>query len=203
MSTVYVEDIRTPRLDLIAITPALLRLELEGRAAFAAGFPALAAAEVAAAWPPQDWEPHVLAFVLRQITGQPETVGWTRFVALRDQAAGIRTLIGTVGAVPPGTEMAHAAPGEIEVGYGILPEFQRHGFATEAVMGMMDWVRALGKVEAFVAQTFPHLKPSMRVLEKSGFQPAGAGFEDGTILFRRRVLAGSGEGSGGTGLRVG
>lgn len=179
------DDIRTQRLDLIAITPALLQCEMEGGAGFAARFSALAEAEIPPGWPPQDWEPHVLAFVLRQVTAQPETVGWTRFVALREGASGRRTLVGTVGAIPPGTEMAHAAPGEIEVGYGILPAFQRRGIATEALAGMMDWVRSRLKVGAFVAQTFPALHASIRVLEKSGFELTGGGFQEGTILYRR------------------
>jgi ribosomal-protein-alanine N-acetyltransferase len=179
-------DIRTPRLDLIAITLPLLQCEMEGGLDFAARFRALAGAEIPPEWPPKDWEPHVLEFVLRQLTAQPETLGWTRFVALRNSETGGRTLIGTVGAIPPGTEMAHSAPGEIEVGYGILPAFQRRGFATEALAGMMDWVRARAEVSAFVAQTFPHLYPSIRVLEKSGFEFAGDGFEEGTIQFRKR-----------------
>jgi ribosomal-protein-alanine N-acetyltransferase len=177
-------DIRTSRLDLIAVTLSLLQCEMEGGADFAARFGALAAAEIPSQWPPQDWEPHVLDYVLRQLTVHPETLGWTRLVALRDGESGERTLIGTVGAIPPGTEMAHSAPEEIEVGYGILPAFQRRGFATEALAGMMDWVGSRVKVSAFVAQTFPHLHASIRVLEKSGFQPAGDGFEEGTILFR-------------------
>jgi len=183
----FVDDIVTRRLDLIAITPALLQCEIEGGAEFAARFGALAGAEIPREWPPQDWEPHVLKFVLRQLTAQPETIGWTRFVALRGAEIGKRTLIGTVGAIPPGTEMSKAAPGEIEVGYGILPGFQRQGFATEALAGVMGWVRSQTRVSAFVAQTFPHLLASIRVLGKSGFQPAGDGFEEGTILFRRRA----------------
>src|SRR5271156_4633938 len=98
-------DIRTTRLDLIAITLPLLHCEMKGGADFAARFRALAGAEIPPEWPPQDWEPHVLEFVLRQLTARPETLGWTRFVALRDGETGRRTLIGTVGAIPPGTEM--------------------------------------------------------------------------------------------------
>ena len=177
-------EIHTPRLDLIAITLPLLQCEMEGGAEFAARFRALAGAEIPPEWPPQDWEPHVLEFVFRQLTEQPETLGWTRFVALRDAETGTRTLIGTVGAIPPGSVMAHSAPGEIEVGYGILPAFQRRGFATEALAGMMDWVRSRVEVSAFVAQTFPHLHASIRVLEKCGFELTGDGFEAGTILFR-------------------
>jgi [ribosomal protein S5]-alanine N-acetyltransferase len=177
-------DIQTPRLDLIAISLPLLRCEMGDGPDFAARFHALAGAVIPPEWPPQDWEPHVLEYVLRQLTAHPEFLGWTRFIALRDAETGSRTLVGTVGAIPPATEMAHSAPGEIEVGYGIMPAFQRRGFATEALAGMMAWVRSQMDVRAFVAQTFPHLHASIRVLEKSGFEPAGGGFEEGTILFR-------------------
>jgi RimJ/RimL family protein N-acetyltransferase len=181
-------DIRTPRLDLIAITPPHLRCEMQGGADLAARFGSLVNAEIPAEWPPQDWEPHVLEFVLLQLTARPDTLGWTRFVALRDRESELRTLVGTVGAVPPGTEMSHSALGEIEVGYGILPAFQRRGFATEALTGMMDWVRSRAKIRTFVAQTFPHLEASIRVLKKTGFELAGDGSEEGTILFRLRAV---------------
>jgi len=184
-NTPHSNDIQTPRLELMAMTPELLQCEIEGGAEFRTRFGALAGAQIPLEWPPRDWEPHVLEFLLKQIIAQPETVGWTRFVALRDDPSGGRTLIGTVGAIPPGTEMAHAAEGEIEVGYGILPPFQRQGYATEALAGMMGWVRSRMRVNAFVAQTFPHLHASIRVLEKSGFERSGDGFEEGTILFRR------------------
>jgi RimJ/RimL family protein N-acetyltransferase len=190
-NTPFFKDIHTPRLDLLAITPALLRCEMAGGAEFPVRFRALAGAEIPGEWPPRDWDPHVLEFLLRQIAAQPETEGWTRYLALRHGDSGGRTLIGTVGAIPPGTEMAHAAPGEIEVGYGVLPAFQQRGFATEALAGMMEWVCSRMRVDAFVAQTFPQLAASIRVLEKSGFERAGEGFEEGTILFRRQVGRGA------------
>jgi len=186
-----VADIATPRLDLIAITPAFVLCEKEALAQPADRseshhrFEKLLHANVPPEWPPQDWEPHVLDFLLKQMTDFPASIGWARFVALREPGSGKRTLVGTVGAVPPGTEMSHSLPGEIEVGYGILPAFQCQGLATEALAGMMQWVQAQADVRAFVAQTFPHLKPSIRVLEKSGFAWVGQGFEEETILFRR------------------
>jgi hypothetical protein len=85
------EDIRTPRLDLIAIALPLLQCEMEGGAAFVASFRALAGVEIPPQWPPQDWEPHVLDYVLQQLTAQPETLGWTRYITLR-RSAGISAL---------------------------------------------------------------------------------------------------------------
>jgi ribosomal-protein-alanine N-acetyltransferase len=185
-NTLQVEEIHTARLDLIATTPEIVQCERDGGPEVYIRLAALVGAEIPTEWPPQDWEPHVLDFLLRQMAEYPHTVGWGRLVALRDRSTNRRTLVGSVGAVPPGTEMAHAAPTEIEVGYGILPAYQRQGFATEALAGMMAWVRTQTEVTAFVAQTFPHLQPSIRVLEKSDFQPAGLGFEEGTILFRKK-----------------
>ena len=180
-----VEEIHTPRLDLIATTLEVVQCERDGGPDVYARLAALVGAEIPPQWPPQDWEPHVLDFLLRQMQEHPHTAGWGRLVALRDAATGRRTLIGTVGGIPPGTEMAKAPSGEIEIGYGVLPAYQKHGYATEASAALCRWVQTQVEVTAFVAQTFPHLQASIRVLEKSGFQLAGAGFEEGTILFRR------------------
>jgi len=186
ISTSVVEDIHTLRLDLIATTTEIVQCEKDGGEDFRTRFSALVRAEVTQEWPPQDWEPHVLEYLLKQFEDHPHTVGWGRLVALRNPITAARTLIGTVGAIPPGSEMDHSQPTEIEVGYGILPAYQRQGFATEAVAGMMSWVQSQTLVSAFIAQTFPHLQPSIRVLEKSGFQLVGAGFEEGTILLRKK-----------------
>jgi RimJ/RimL family protein N-acetyltransferase len=183
-------DIFTERLDLIAITREIVLCEQDGLNHARSGlgwrvrFESLLSAKVPEEWPPQDWEPHVLEFILKQVTDFPGTIGWTRLVALRDVGSCRRTLIGTVGAMPPGTDLSQSGPGEIEVGYGILPAFQRRGFATEALAGMMAWVSAQVDVKSFVAQTFPELTASIRVLEKSGFASAGPGYEGGTLLFR-------------------
>jgi RimJ/RimL family protein N-acetyltransferase len=182
------EEIATPRLDLIATTPAIVQCELDC-GGDSRPLAELVGAEIPSQWPPEHWEPHVLEFVLRQMAEHPHAAGWTRLVALREHADGRRgkkrILIGTVGAIPPGTAMAHAASGEIEVGYGILPAYRRRGYATEALAALCAWVERQVEVRAFVAQTLPHLEASIGVLKKSGFQFSGPGFEDGAILFRR------------------
>jgi RimJ/RimL family protein N-acetyltransferase len=65
--------------------------------------------------------------------------------------------------------------GSIELGYGILPEHQRHGYATEAVRGWIDFAFASPQVRTVVGQTLPRLTASIRVLEKAGFRYVGAG----------------------------
>ena len=176
-STIF-EDIVTPRLDLIAVSNESLLIQKADRPEMRAELGRRIGAHVPAGWPHENWEPHVYEYLLNLFAESPEAMGWCRYIALRHD--GGRTLIGSVGSGFPKAET-----GEVEIGYGILPEWQRQGIAAEAVMALLPWLESRREIRGFVAQTFPHLRGSIRVLEKAGFEPAGAGFEEGTILFRR------------------
>ena len=139
------------------------------------------AARVPEDWPHENWEPHVYDYLLNLIEESPDAVGWCRYLLLRDCEGVGRTLIGSFGSGFPKDET-----GEAEIGYGLLPGWQRQGFAAEAVNAMLPWLAGQRPTKAFVAQTFPHLRGSIRVLEKCGFTLVGEGFEEGTILFRRQ-----------------
>jgi RimJ/RimL family protein N-acetyltransferase len=172
------EDIQTARLSLIPVTPESLLIQQLNDAGMKAKLGACLNAIVPAEWPPEHWEPHVLDYLLNLYAESPEAVGWCRYIVLRNASGS--TLIGTFGAGFPNAETR-----ETEIGYGILPSWQRQGFAPEAVAAMLPWLAAQREIRAFVAQTFPRLRGSIRVLEKCGFELAGAGLEEGTILFRR------------------
>jgi RimJ/RimL family protein N-acetyltransferase len=161
-------DILKLRLRLVAIAPALLRVEGEALAE-------MVGAEVPAMWPPEHWEPHVYDFFEALYERAPYAIGWSRYVVTRTEPA---TLIGTLGGFPR-TEM------EAEVGYSILPLWQRQGLATEGLLALMDEIRKRESVQTFTAQTYPHLAASVRVLEKCGFALAGAGDDEGTVRYRR------------------
>lgn len=137
-------------------------------------------AEIPAEWPHENWEQHVLEYLLNLISESPEASGWCRYLLLRH--AGGRTLIGSFGCGFPNAET-----GEAELGYGLLPASQRQGFAAEAVAAMIPWLQSQRPIRAFIAQTFPSLYGSIRVLEKCGFHPAGTGFEEGAVLYRLEV----------------
>jgi len=170
-----ISDISTMRLDLIAVTPACALSEQAGDGRLGE----LIRATVPATWPPEHWEPHVFDWLLARFAEHPgEAAGWARYVALRG-ANGSRTLIGTVGAHRRVTE-----PGDCEIGYGLLPEFQGFGYATEAAVALIGWVFLQPGVRTISAQTYPSLAQSIRVMEKCGMRYVGPGDEEATIRYR-------------------
>jgi RimJ/RimL family protein N-acetyltransferase len=174
-------DIQTARLDLIPVTTASLVCQQQDTNDMRKWLGTILHAAVPAEWPPEHWEPHVFEYLLALIAKDPEAEGWCRYIAVRDKSRYGRTLIGSFGSGFPKPETQEA-----EIGYGLLPKWQRNGFVVEAVEAMLPWLRSRRQVKAFVAQTFPHLYGSLRVLEKTGFKPAGLGYEDGAMLFRKR-----------------
>jgi ribosomal-protein-alanine N-acetyltransferase len=173
-------EIQTARLDLVPVTPESLRCQVGFGPRMYADLGAAIHAQIPAEWPPENWEPHVLDYLLNLIAEDPEATGWCRYLLLRHP--GGRTLIGTFGCAFP-----KADTGQAELGYGLLPSWQRQGFAAEAVLAMLPWLQSQRTIRAFVAQTFPDLRGSIRVLEKCGFQHIGPGFEEGTVLYRREL----------------
>ena len=74
------------------------------------------------------------------------------------------------------------------IGYSVLREFRNRGYATEAVQHLASFIVTIPGVRRILATTYPELKASIRVLEKSGFVPdgiteGGAGMEEGTIRY--------------------
>lgn len=173
-----IKPLRTPRLELVAITPELLDAEENSLARFASMLPAYIPAE----WPPAEWEPHVRAMIALQCADQPHTAGWHRYVlllpSLQPQPRPRAQLIGCLGGFPK-------APGEVEIGYSTLPAFQRQGFGSEAARVFVDWLLEQGSVTAVTAQAYLHKPESLKVMQRCGMSPAGPGDDPGTARYRR------------------
>jgi [ribosomal protein S5]-alanine N-acetyltransferase len=174
MQSVPCDDIVTPRLSLIAITPDTLLSEQRDDRQLGE----LIQCSIPPNWPPVDWEPHVLAILLGQFALYPEQIGWHRYVALRRDDGG-RPLIGCVGAF-----WRESSPHECEIGYSILPPHEGLGLATEATAALIGYLKQEPSLTSVIAHTFPHLAGSIRVMEKCGLVFEGAGEEDGTIRYR-------------------
>ena len=74
--------------------------------------------------------------------------------------------------------------GRVEIGYSIVPDFQGHGYATEAVTALVDWAFAHPIVNRVVAETLPELEPSKGLLHKLGFI-ATKSAEPGILRYER------------------
>ena len=170
-----IADILTPRLRLAAITVERMRADPahSRRLTDSTRFADLLDADIPPSWPPEHWEPHVFDFMEKQYAEHPHTLGWNRYVILRSES----TLIGTLGTF-------QRSETEAEIGYSILPPWQRMGLATEATLAHIAFLFENRSLETLIAHTFPHLTPSIRVMEKCGFQPDGPGDEEGTIRYR-------------------
>ena len=68
---------------------------------------------------------------------------------------------------PPGPD------GVVEIAYGVDPEYQGKGYATEAAMGLLGFAFRDPGVRAIRAHTLPQENASTRVLTKCGFRRVG------------------------------
>ena len=133
-------------------------------------------------WPPAVFEADDVERVRRQLTGELPIDGWILHYVLRrapTHAAG-SVLIGVAGYIGHPT-----SEGVVEIGYAILAEHQRHGYATEAVTALIDRALANPSVRVVVATTYDTLQPSIRVLQKTGFTETARDHASGLIRFER------------------
>ena len=119
-----------------------------------------------ATWPPPFNGPETRQWMRRELLADPASAGWLGWyvIATIDGAA---TLVGTAGYKgPPGER------GEVEIGYGIVPDYHRRGFASVAVRLLCVRAFAAG-VGAVLAETLPDGVASQGVLDKAGFVKTG------------------------------
>jgi RimJ/RimL family protein N-acetyltransferase len=64
--------------------------------------------------------------------------------------------------------------GEVEIGYGTYDTFQRKGYMTEAVGGMIEWAKTRPAIKAIIASTDLTNVASWAVLERNHFIKYGA-----------------------------
>jgi RimJ/RimL family protein N-acetyltransferase len=123
-------------------------------------------------------DPPALEFTRERLAEGPLQAGWWLYFVLLAGAEGGRALIGSGGYMGPPT-----ADGTVEVGYAIVNDHQRRGYASEAVRGLLARAFALPEVRRVIAETLPDLIPSIGVLHKCGFALIDGGSAPGVIRF--------------------
>lgn len=170
------DAIVTERLEILPATPELTRAALEGPGPLAAALDAA----VPSTWPPEYLDAASLQFTLDKLAASPGQAGWwLHFFVLREEAGG-RTLIGNGGYKGPPT-----SDGTVELGYGVVSDHRRRGFASEAVRGLLAHAFGFPEVRRVIAETLPELTASIGVLRKCGFRFIGEGSAPGILCFER------------------
>ena len=65
------------------------------------------------------------------------------------------------------------AEGVIEIAYGVSPEQEGKGLATEAARALRDFALTFEQVQTVIAHTLPAANASQRILKKCGFEHVG------------------------------
>ncbi len=168
----------TERLEILPATPELTRAALQGPRALAEGLNAT----VPPTWPPEYLDAASLEFTLDRLAAGAGQAGWWLYFFVRKGAPGDRMLIGNGGYKGP-----PSADGAVEVGYGIVSDQRRRGYASEAVRGLLAHAFASPGVRRVIAETLPELTASIGVLRKCGFRFIGEGSAPGIVCFERTL----------------
>jgi [ribosomal protein S5]-alanine N-acetyltransferase len=161
---------RTPRLELVAARLEHLEAELEG----SDRLEQLLCATVLPSWPPGEYDRFAIAYFRERLAegGEPVAV-WYVWYAIRPAASGSpATLVACGGYFGPPT-----ADGTVEIGYSVVPEWRRHGYATELVQALTLRAFAFPEVRRILAEAQVENVASIGVLVRCGFKRMGTGRE--------------------------
>jgi RimJ/RimL family protein N-acetyltransferase len=175
--------IHGPRLDLILLSPGMMRSLL---AADWAAVEPLLGARVPDDWRSADWR--WLRDRPSQSEADPAMIPWfPRAMLLREGAERPETIVvGHAGFHGPPDE-----EGRVEMGYTVIAEHRRRGYAEEAIRALMGWALSEQGVTRFRASVGPWNAPSLNLVRKLGFVRVGVQWdeEDGEeLVFHRDGL---------------
>jgi ribosomal-protein-alanine N-acetyltransferase len=123
---------------------------------------------------PDEWPNPDLAEVLPLFEARraqdPATADWAYLIVHKAD----RLLIGDIGF--KGLPDEH---GTVEIGYGIIPTYRLHGYATEAARALIAWASNQPSVRRITAECEATNAASMRVLQKLGMSQSS---RHGSIL---------------------
>jgi RimJ/RimL family protein N-acetyltransferase len=161
---------RTARLDLVAARLEHLTAELESPQRLAN----LLDAEVLPSWPPGEYDRHALSFFHSRVQEGGDAVAvWYAWYAIRratDHHAAILVACGGYFGPPLGD-------GTVEIGYSVVPEWRRHGYATELVQALTRRAFDVPAVRRILAEAAVENAASISVLTRCGFRRMATGRE--------------------------
>ncbi|MGI8477260.1 MAG: GNAT family N-acetyltransferase [Thermomicrobiales bacterium] len=162
MSTARAPDIETPRLVLVAWSLPVVDAMIAGDAA-------LLSRSLDVSFP-QPFRPppgidDALQFFRGRYADDPDAGGWPDRLILRRED---RMVVGSAGIFAPGAE-----DGACALGYGVYPEFEGRGYASEAAAALVAWAFGHRHAASAVAAILPANIASQRVAAKAGLTFTG------------------------------
>ncbi len=157
---------------LVSATVALLESDLAGHVQLAD----LIGAHVPDNWPPDLYERAAMTVALTLLQGPAER-GWSLWYLLT-QSPREAEVLGICGFKGRPSDV-----GSVEISYSVLSQFRNQGYASEAVSRLVLWAFSHQNVKEVTAETLPHLRQSIGVLEKNGFIHTGPGSEHGVVRY--------------------
>ena len=159
--------LRTERLELAPLTRDEIEALLAGdggrlRDLTGASFPRPAAP------PPYMADP--LPEVLNRLAARPEEAPWWNWLMLERETG---RAVGSVAFGGPPDET-----GAVLIGYAMYPQFEGHGYATEAVRALIEWAFHQPGVTVVRALAPVWNTPALRVAENVGMRPVAADEDD-------------------------
>jgi RimJ/RimL family protein N-acetyltransferase len=152
------------RLALLALDRDLAALQAGSRTAF---FNAIAVTHEAI-WPPPPFEPSAFEWAARHLAHDPEGEGWYGWVMLANggerappRILGIAALIGRPDDA-----------GDVELAFGLLPEFRGRGYGGETVRTLAAWAFANG-AKRVIAHLDAEDVHAAHTLARNGFADTG------------------------------
>ena len=180
MNPVNSPRLETRRLSLVAATLPMLRAELTRPDEFAR----LLDVEVASPWPPPFNDEQSNQWMIRYLEENRDEGGWGLwYFVLREGPNGRPLAIGNGGYKGKPSD-----DGTVEIGYSIVEAFHGKGLGTEGARALVDHAFRSPRVTRVIAETFPNLIASIRVLEKNGFVRIEGGSEPGVIRFELKRI---------------
>jgi ribosomal-protein-alanine N-acetyltransferase len=171
VASMDVPPIRSPRLELVSMSPAFLAALLGDRRGEAE---TMLGAALPDGWP-DEHDARFLRMRLAEVRRDPELQQWlVRALVLREPG---RSVIGHAGFHGAPGSNGPARDGALEVGYTIFEDYRGQGYATEAVVALMRWARGRG-IGHFIASVAPDNEPSLAVVRKLGFVQTGDQWDD-------------------------
>ena len=158
--------IETPRTRLVLMSLGFMDAILAGDRE---GAEALLGASVPDEWPDED-DRWLLRLRNEQIREDASSAPWlVRAIVSREADR----MVGHVG--------FHGPPDEdrvVEIGYTVLSDFRRRGYAEEAVRAMFDWAHSEHEIARLRASAAPDNDPSLALIKKLGFFQVGVQWDE-------------------------